>query len=405
MAGVTARKRGAYWEYRFDLASVDGRRKQHSKSGFRTKTEAMKAGTQALAKYNRGGEFAEPSQMSLSDWLDKWLESSVRVNCSRSTYDTYRRLADGHVRPALGKLRISALSRTVLSDFVSSLCNKGYTRKYASLIVNVLSASLSHAVKLGVIDSYHRECLAFPKQYDKRVNVREAISQEDYQKLFEVVPEDYRPVLTIGWLAGLRSGEILALRWDDVDFEADTIHVARRVYEDRIGPPKDNSERTIRMGKTLHSYLLKLHQEEQDNEDRYGYYYLVGDDAESCELTCKGEARSPSPYRLVVARENGARIKYNALSGVFRRASERLGIKCDSHTLRHSHATHLLEEGVPPKAVQQRLGHKSLTITMEIYAHVTESMQDKLVDALDHGKVFSWSKCGQNQEKQSKQNN
>lgn len=400
MAGVTARKRGAYWEYRFDLATVDGKRKQHSKSGFRTKMEAMKAGTQALAKYNRGGEIAEPSQMSLSDWMDKWLESGVRVNCSRSTYDTYRRIADGHVRPALGKLRISALSRTVLSDFVSSLCDKGYTRKYASLIVNVLSACLSYAVKLGVIDSYHRECLAFPKQYDKRVNVREAISQEDYQRLFEAMPEEYRPVLAIGWLAGLRSGETLALRWDDVDFEADTIHVARRVYEDRIGPPKDNSERTIRMGRTLHSYLFKLRQKELENEVKYGYYYLVGDDPGSCELTYKGEARSQSPYRLVVARENGDRVKYNALSRVFQHTSERLGIKCDSHTLRHSHATHLLEAGVPPKAVQQRLGHKSLTITMEIYAHVTESMQDKLVDALDHGKEFSWSECGQKAEKQ-----
>lgn len=402
MAGVTARKRGSYWEYRFDMATVDGKRKQHSKSGFRTKTEAMKAGTQALAKYNRGGEIAEPSQMSLSDWLDRWLESGVRLNCSRSTYDTYKRTADKHVRPVLGKLRVSGLSRTVLSDFVSSLCDKGYTRKYASLIVNVLSACLSYAVKMGVIDSFHRECLTFPKQYDKRANVREVVSQADYQRLYEAMPEVFRPALVIGWLAGLRSGETLALRWDDVDFNADTIHVARRVYEDRLAPPKDNSERTIRMGKALHAYLYQLHQSQLENEIKYGYYYLVGDDPDSCELTYKGEAKSPSPYRLVVARENGARVLYTALSHAFRRVSEKLGIKCDSHTLRHSHATHLLEAGVSPKAVQQRLGHKTLAITMAIYAHVTETMQDQLVDALDHGKDFLWSECGQKAENKDK---
>ena len=399
MAGVTCRKRGTYWEYRFDLATVDGKRKQHSKSGFRTKMEAMKAGTQALAKYNRGGEIAEPSQMSLADWVHRWLDTTVRTGCTASTYDTYKRISQTIVLPVLGGYRLSSLSRIVISGFVGSLCSKGYARNSIRLAIAVLTSCLRSAVRLGLIDSFPRECFAIPKGYEKVSNKRKAITPEEFGKVVDAIPELYRPALYIGWMTGMRAGEILALRWSDIDFDADTIHIERQIGKDVLSPPKDGSERVIRMGKELHSYLYNLHQKQMRNEICYGYHYLVGEDPDSPILIPKGEAKDTDPYRLVVCKESGDWLRYNALRQRLLYAGRDVRVKCDMHTLRHTHATLLLEAGVPPKAVQQRLGHKTIKVTMEIYAHVTERMQDTLVDTIDHNPVFSWSKCGQIKEK------
>lgn len=399
MAGVTCRRRGTYWEYRFDMATVDGKRKQHSKSGFRTKTEAMKAGNAALAKYNRGGELVEPSGMSLADWVDRWLETSVRIRCAESTYAGYKRIMKGVILPLLGKYRLASLSRQVLADFVSGLCGHGYSRKTVQFTVSILSASLSSAVRLGVIDSFHRECLAIPRSYAKTANKREAVTPEQFQILLKEIPEAYKPCVVIGWMTGMRAGEILSLRWSDVDFKADTISIARRVYHGRLAAPKDGSARVIRMGGALHAYLFQLRQRQMENEVRYGYYYRVGMPGAAVVARYKGEVKEKDVYRLVAAKEGGSPIEYSSLERAVRLASRKTGVACDMHTLRHSHATLLLEAGVPPKAVQQRLGHKTIRVTMEIYAHVTERMQDRLVDTIDHSPAFSWTECGQKAKK------
>jgi len=395
MAGVTARRRGTYWEYRFDLATVDGKRKQHSKSGFRTKTEAMKAGNAALAKYNRGGEVSEPSGMSLADWMHRWLETTVKTGCAASTFIRYRDAARRRIIPVLGRYRLASLSRIVLSEFVTSLCDTGLSRKYIKFVTVVLSSAMSSAERLGLIDNWYKSALAIPKGYVKEVNVRHAITYEDFQRLFEACPDTYKPVLAIGWHTGMRIGEIIALRWEDVDFDTDTIHVRRRIYIDKFGPPKDDSARSIRMGETLHSYLYKLRQAQRQDELAYGYYYTVGVEGDTLVQAYKGDVAGKRTYANVVRRKNGSVVKYHSVHVAFGKLSKETGIGFDAHTLRHTHATLLLESGVPPKAVQQRLGHKTISVTMDIYAHVTERMQDALVDTIDHNPAFSWSKCGQ----------
>lgn len=399
MAGVTARKRGTYWEYRFDLATVDGKRKQHSKSGFRTKTEAMKAGNAALAKYNHGGEVSEPSGMSLADWMHRWLETTVKTGCAASTRSRYREVVEERILPMLGQYKLASLSRIVLSGFVESLCNAGLSRKYVRYVSGVLSSALSVAERLGIIESWHKSALVIPKGYVKVVRARRAITYEEFMRLFEACPDTYKPVMTIGWHTGMRIGEILALRWDDVDFDTDTIKVRRRIYEEKFGPPKDNSVRTIRMGETLHAYLHKLRQEQLEHELAYGYYYTVGVEGDTLVQAYKGDVANKSTYSNVVCRKNGTVVKYHSVQLVFARLAKETGIGFDAHTLRHTHATLLLESGVPPKAVQQRLGHKTIKVTMDIYAHVTERMQDSLVDTIDHNPFFSWAKCGQKEGK------
>lgn len=401
MAGVTARKRGTYWEYRFDLATVDGKRKQHSKSGFRTKTEAMKAGNAALAKYNRGGEVSEPSGMSLADWMHRWLETTVKTGCAVSTYREYKCIVGSKILPKLGSYRLSSLTRIVLSDFVASLGEDGLSRQYIVTVSRILSSALSSAERMGLIEDWHRSALKVPKGYSRRVNERHALTPDEFQTLLDACPELYKPVLVLGWHTGMRAGEMLALRWDDVDFDNDTIAVRRRIYAGRFAPPKDNSVRTIRMGEALHAYLHKLRQEQRQHELEYGYYYTVGVEGDTLVQAYKGDVPGKRTYTNVVCRKNGTVVKYSSVQLVFARLAKETGISFDAHTLRHTHATLLLEAGVPPKAVQQRLGHKTIKVTMDIYAHVTERMQDTLVDTIDHSPVFSWSKCGQKGEKSS----
>lgn len=170
---------------------------------------------------------------------------------------------------------------------------------------------------------------------------------------------------------GLRSGELLALRWQDVDLEKGKVHVRRnmiRVNKQIIfkAPKTETSNRDIELPATL----LKLLQAERKryvaNKLRLGAEFEDND--------------------LVVCWEDGRCIHPDTMSQKFRRIIERIGLKhIRLHDLRHINATLMLSYGINPKVAQQRLGHASISTTMDIYSHVTEKVEKEAADKLDKG--------------------
>ena len=102
MANVNCSKRGKYWQYRFDVAKVDGKRKQISKSGFKTKKEALAAGVKALSEYNSSGSLFQPSEVSVADYLDYWVDSYCKMNLKYNTQLGYIRIIENHLKPTFG---------------------------------------------------------------------------------------------------------------------------------------------------------------------------------------------------------------------------------------------------------------------------------------------------------------
>ena len=191
MANINTRKRGTKWEYRFETAKIDGKRKQFSKGGFRTKKEALEAGTKALSEYNSSGLCFVPSEMSYSDYLDYWL-SQVSVNLKDTTIDNYKKKIRNHIKPVLGQYYIKSLSSAVIQEFINDKFKNGYSRNTLSVLKGIITNSLGYAVQpLGFIQTSPAVYVKLPSKraepsVETRSKKRTVITQEQFSAILEL---------------------------------------------------------------------------------------------------------------------------------------------------------------------------------------------------------------------------
>ena len=139
MGNVTIQKRGKYYQYKFEVAKVDGKRKFINKSGFGTKDEAIKAGNIAYTEYLNTGLVFKEKEISFSDYLDYWYENYCEVNLKYNTRRTYKTIMDKYLKPEIGKYRLSSLTSVKLNSFITELCNKyNFKKAYYNNILKVL---------------------------------------------------------------------------------------------------------------------------------------------------------------------------------------------------------------------------------------------------------------------------
>lgn len=385
MAEVTARKRGSKWEYRFEGISIDGKRKQYSKSGFGTKKEALTAGAEAYASFSRCGIVFEPKKMSISDLLDYYLENYAKANLTENAYRTYERLARRQIKPAIGKYDFATVNKEAFITLFNSLA-KNYTKKTLKTIKVVLNGAYNMALDLGWIENSPLSRVRIPENTKQRKK-KEPISQEEFSRLIKEVSEDsdYYIPLMIGWYTGMRIGEVLALTWDDVDLANGIIHVRKQVIDNRISSLKTtSSERDIRIGHTLIDTLLAERNRQNIAREKFGADYITYGEKQGIVEESRADT-----FDYVCRRPWGKAICRASLQWECARIAEFLGKPFSFHAMRHSHSTLLIEAGATVKAVQERLGHSRAETTMEIYSHVTKNQEKEAVELFEkiaHGK-------------------
>lgn len=419
MATVNVRKRGSGWEYRFEAAPIGGKRKQVSKGGFRTKKEALEAGTKALSEYNNTGMHFSPSEISFSDYLDYWFDNYVKMNCKYNTQLAYMYVIENHLKPSLGAYRLCSISPASLQEYVNNKFVTGLKKNTLINIMSVLSGSLSYAViPAGFISSSPAEHLKYPKMSGSRSEVnRTIINMQDFNRICERFSgTPYYYAIMIGFYSGLRIGEVYGLTWEDIDFENKTLTVNKIAYKRNYGvdvrkvmkeknkkeeksawyfgtPKTETSNRTIKIGDTLLKALKEYRTQQLKNEMLYGEYYRVCYKKE--ETDEKGntiyrllemEKSVPCPFQkvnLVMRKENGEYSSSDSFKFAARVIHHELYITFNFHSLRHTHATMLIESGVSPKSVQMRLGHTDIKTTLQTYVHETPEMEDSAVEAFE----------------------
>ena len=385
MAEVTARKRGSKWEYRFEGVSIDGKRKQYSRSGFRTKKEALTAGAEAYASFSRSGIVFEPKKMSISDLLDYYLENYAKANLTENAYKTYERLARRQIKPAIGKYDFATAKKEVFINLFNSLAKK-YTKKTLKTIKVVINGAYNMALDLDWIESSPLSRVRIPENTKQRKK-KEPISQEEFNRLIQDVGEesDYYIPIMIGWYTGMRIGEVLALTWDDVDLANGIIHIRKQVIDHKISSLKTtSSERDIRIGHTLIDTLLAERNRQNIAREKYGPEYITYRDWQGIVEESRADT-----FDYVCRRPWGKAICRASLQWKCARIAEFLGKPFSFHAMRHSHSTLLIEAGATVKAVQERLGHSRAETTMEIYSHVTKNQEKEAVELFEkiaHGK-------------------
>ena len=163
---VNVRKRGNVYEYNFDVAKIEGKRKRISKSGFKTKAEALKQGMIAYNEYLNTGRKIKTNEMSYSDFLDYWLDNHCKINLKYHTIEAYSNIVKTHLKPNLGFYNLSQITKTTLQEFLNKVyVEKGYSKNFLNNIRKVLKCSFNYATENEYVKVNPATNLKLPK-YD-----------------------------------------------------------------------------------------------------------------------------------------------------------------------------------------------------------------------------------------------
>ena len=217
MNGET-RKRGSTWSYYFDLGKVDGKRKKKEKGGFRTKKEAEQALAAALNEYHNAGMVFEPSEVTVSDYLDQWYELSCKPNLKYNTQVGYLRIIEGHLKPKFGLYKLKAINPAILQEYANSLKLNGYSKSHIVGILTVFQSALDYAIEpLHYIIQNPMKAVRFPK-VERKPRERIILTMEEWQRIIgRFKGTRYYLPLMVGFYTGLRISDddvIIRLKLD-----------------------------------------------------------------------------------------------------------------------------------------------------------------------------------------------
>lgn len=390
MGQVTARKRGKFWSYGFEGAKIEGKRTRITQGGFRTKADAMKAGTQAMTEYNNAGQRFVPSELSFSDYLDYWYENHVMVNGSANTKSSYKNAIEKHIRPALGKYFLKSLNSDILQDFINSLKKAGLSKNTVKYLKSCTSSALSYAVSPCRYIAVSPMLGVRLPVYKKEPKNEYLVTQDDYKKIVAEFPPGsnfYIPFM-IGYYTGVRLNECFGLIWPDIDMKSRTITIHRQLSHNNnkwgfatLKTP--TSYRTISFGETLYSVLKAEKKRQAENRLRYGEYYFKNYMTEDGIIFIQ-EYQDSEELDFVCRQENGKLYNSKSLKNAIRIIHDKLGIKeFHYHALRHTHATVLASHISNPAIVQKRLGHSDIETTLKYYVFNVENGDKEAVEVYE----------------------
>ena len=342
---------------------MTGKRKRTTKHGFLTKGDAEAFLLEINNQQNQNMYFT-PKTILVKDFLNDWLKSYVEVNVRATTYLGYKRIIEKHLIPNLGGLDLKKLSSLDIDRLYAYLLKDGRADGKGGLsqtvercVHRVFNEALSYAVKKKLIYVNPMTSISnVPKPKKYRGNIYTA---EEILHLLEIVKDTvYEVPVALASICGLREGECLAIKEDDVDFDHMTININKQLTllakEVVVTPPKsEESNRLISAPKEVFDIIRcrieKNHQHKKLLEDEY-------DD-----------------QGWIVCQDNGKLINPQYFSKNFANMIARKKLKkIRFHDLRHSCASLMLTSGVAMKTASQILGHSSISITADLYTHVTQ---------------------------------
>ena len=389
------RKRGENWYYYFDVAKINGKRKRIERKGGKTRKEAERALTLAINEYESTGFLFTSSNISVSDYMDYWLEEYVKLNCRYTTLQRYKTMIDKHIKPTIGLYKLSYIQPATLQKLINEKFISGLSRDY----IQNISALLSSAFKMAVfpfkfIKENPMQYVKLPKA-SKTTKEIQVLSQKDFDKIIKRFPEGssfYIPIL-IAYHTGLRISECCALTWEDVNFKKRIISVNKiliKKYNNQwyLSEPKTKlSTREIPIGKTLTSILSEHLKKQNENKLEYGSAYkqqYKTKENRVYEIDSNNEITTNDvKINFICTNKNGAIVTSESFRYCSRVINYELMIPFHFHMLRHTHATMLIENGAKIKDVQERLGHSKISTTMNIYTHTTDKMSAETVDIFE----------------------
>lgn len=342
-----------------------GKRKRFKKAFRGTKKEAEKEMTRLLAEIEKG-TYIEPTKLTFGEYLFRWIDDYCRPNLAPSTFDSYQRIIKKHIIPALGTIPLAKLQPLHLQGYYSDKL-QNLSQRTVQYHHRIIREALNHAVKWQLVPRNVADAVQAPRAKRPEISVP---GLQEIQRLLEAARahQDYALICT-AIFTGMRRAELLGLRWQDVDTNMGTISIHQTlqrlpgqgfIFTD---PKSQKSRRQVLVPPILIEILKEHRCKQLENRMRLGERY--------------------QDHGLVFPKQDGQPEDPSNISHRFKALVDRLGLSgLRFHDLRHLHATILLAQGIHPKVVQERLGHQTVTLTLDTYSHVIPTIQKEVVEKL-----------------------
>lgn len=369
------------------------------------KSEAQRILRDRVNEYEDTGRIFKPTNIKLSDALDIWFEECVVMQKRYGTKKDYENVIR-HLKEAPElKKTLPRITPDDLQQYVNRMAGK-YSQSTMKSQYAVLNPFFKWCVyPKAYIKDTPFQYVTKPKidaNIDAAIEIKEDspkyITLEEFSNILDMLNDEHMTlVLIISMHTGLRLGEVCALTWNDIDLNKRIITVKKNMFYNRdtkfweIGKTKNGKTREVAFGDTLYKELRKFKKMHMEDSLKYGteyihnYLSLVTIEQQNHLQITHEETEVCQKADFICIRENGMPITTQAVKTKIRRNIRKSGKGFDFHThlLRHTHATMLIENGAKMKDVQERLGHSNISITMNTYAHVTNTMKKETVDIFE----------------------
>jgi len=350
-------------KYKYQWVSVKG-----------TKKEAEKRLSELLHQLDTG-TFMKPGKTTLAEYLERWLKDYAWPNLAPRTAEGYESIIHRHLIPSLGSMTLTLLKPEHLQHYYSEKLAGGRCDGKGALNPTTVShhhtclhRALKIALKWGLINRNPADAVTPPRPRRAEIHT---MNEDDITRFFEVAKATpYYVLFYEALFTGMRRSELLALRWCDVDLLLCQAYISRSLHHLRTGEIVFRAPKTVKGRRMLSlspsaALLLQEHRDKQETQRAILGIPLKNDD-------------------LIFSDLEGKPLLPDTVSHVWAKLVKRAGLEgIRFHDARHTHASLMLKQGAHPKVVQERLGHATISTTLDLYSHVAPGLQEAAAARFD----------------------
>lgn len=365
---IKEKKKGFYFRIDVGKDPVTGKRKQASFGPFRTKTEAKKELLKIKNQVDDGSYFKESTE-DFSMFMERWFNTSYKRTVEITTAKSREYVIRNHIMKYFQHKKINEITTFDIDSFYVDKLDSGYSGAYIRQMHNLLNQAFDQAVRWSLVKVNPVKNAKPPK-----VKSEEKITWtvDEVNRFLNLIKDSSMEIpYLLAIFTGMRRGEVLGLKWDDVDFENKKIRIKRSLcFVSGKGlifkePKTKKSKRQISISQHVVNVLKKHKQKQEFQKEKLGVQY--------------------QDNNLIVCTDDGKPLDPRNLLRQFYRLIEEANVpRISFHDLRHTHATILMQQGENPKVVSERLGHSRVGITLDLYSHVSDDLQEQAAEKFEN---------------------